>query len=203
MFERELRNLAYVPRWGIVRVLRNQNVAEHSFYVAIYADQIAELIDWGGDRAMLLRLALSHDWDEILTSDVAAPAKKVIQKSSGFGWAMVERWLRGGMRERVKDYDRWNSGVIEEKGPEAEAHTIVKLADLLEAILYLADEQNMGNGNVIDRRIYLEDVLWASISKLDGFSTKEQRIGLVTQMRSAIARSVSGTDKIVTGKEVY
>ena len=42
------RDMAHVPRWVIARTHRRQSVAEHSYFVALYARQIA--IEIGYDR---------------------------------------------------------------------------------------------------------------------------------------------------------
>ena len=40
------RDMAYVPRWVILRRHRQQYLAEHSYFVAIYAQQVARLIQY-------------------------------------------------------------------------------------------------------------------------------------------------------------
>lgn len=196
MFERELRDLAFVPRWGIVRTVRQQNVAEHSFFVAIYADQIAELASWKGDRAALLRHALAHDWDEILTSDIAAPAKRVMKKAAGAKWDAFCLWLLKLMRERYDDYDRW---MIHEQNNEIEE--IVKIADILEAVMYLAEEENLGNKNVATRREYLWGALHEAVKKSKVIS-EHARYPILQRMESAMKNQQLGQSKLVTGEEM-
>ena len=199
MFEREIRDIAFVPRWGIIRTIRQQNVAEHSYFVAIYADQIAKLISWEGDRAGLLRLAIAHDWEEILSSDIAAPAKRVIKKSMGFSWALFEKWTFQRLVERIPDFVRW--GVFSDEEGEREAATILKVADLLEAVLFLADEVNMGNNNCVAVKAYLEDGLWSAMKELESFTSVAARSELIVQMKAAIDSASFGCSKVVRGDE--
>lgn len=78
---RNLVNLSHVSRWTIVPMVKNENVAEHSFRVAAISECIAErLIDAGVKVDMLevLRLALHHDIDEVLSGDIPTPCKRFV-----------------------------------------------------------------------------------------------------------------------------
>lgn len=202
MFERELRDLAFVPRWGIVRTVRQQNVAEHTFFVAIYADQIAGAIGWQGDRAQLFRLALAHDWDEIFTSDIAAPAKRVLKKAAGKdGWINFERWLRHLSLDRFPYFKEWIDG-FKESTEAHQAEEILKVADLLEAVLYLAEEENLGNGNVSHRRDFLQNQLITATDKLKEFGTPEGVSLVMQEIIDAITSQARGQSKTVYGNEI-
>lgn len=75
MFEVEFRLFSEVRRWATIRN-SGQKLAEHSFFVALYADQIATLIDWQGDRGALMLHALLHDIDELITGDIPGNWKR-------------------------------------------------------------------------------------------------------------------------------
>ena len=81
---------SHVKRWHIVNTIRTQNVAEHSFNVAIIADELQHrLIEAFGtdilppvyhrDRMLwerdVLMIALTHDLDEVFTGDIPASVK--------------------------------------------------------------------------------------------------------------------------------
>lgn len=125
------RNLADVKRWAIVRTVRSQSVAEHSYFVAMMMPRL--LREYGyTDPDFILRAteyALLHDRDEVLSGDIATPVKKRIQSG-------------------VFDV------VAEEFGLVVEADEAVKVAtkvlDLFEAALFLAEEIAIGNGRVVD-----------------------------------------------------
>jgi 5'-deoxynucleotidase YfbR-like HD superfamily hydrolase len=137
MFERELRELEFVPRWGICRTLKQQSVASHSFYVALYAGQVAMLVKWLGDRGALLDYALRHDLEEVFMSDVPGPVKRATQDEKKMQeFVEEELYRRFGMDWRTH-------GVVPDKWPEIKY--IVKVADLLDEVFYLASEQQMGN----------------------------------------------------------
>lgn len=137
-FSASLRMLSALPRWGIVRCLQRQNVAEHSYYVAIYADAIAEHLGWDGPRRLhLLQAALWHDADEIVTGDIPGPVKRAIPDRPSW-----ESYVNDVMRQHVADYPR---AIAEEK-------LVLTVANLLDECAYLAGEIRSGNGHV--RRAY-------------------------------------------------
>jgi 5'-deoxynucleotidase YfbR-like HD superfamily hydrolase len=131
-FEPELRDLQWVPRWTIVRRIRTQSVAEHSYYVAMYCDQIADLGEWEGDRSELLRYALWHDVSECLTGDIPGPAK---------------RKLFGGIdkqKETQEMHKRFGTmPPINKAGDDIRA--ICKVANLIDELSYMKEERRLGN----------------------------------------------------------
>lgn len=74
-----LYRLRYIQRWSLMRNTQPENVAEHSYYVALLTHALCEIgraqfgkeIDVG--RAVVL--ALFHDVEEVMTGDIATPVK--------------------------------------------------------------------------------------------------------------------------------
>ena len=158
MFERELRTLAHVPRWSIIRTIRTQSVAEHSYYTAIYADQIAEYIEWKGDRFALMRFAMIHDMDEMLSGDIASPAKAVLQQ--GGGWRRFKDWTINLMSKRFHYFKDWFLPI------NSEMYQILNVADWLEGVLFLCDEEFLGNKNVRDVKTHCVNKLFEAVKLL-------------------------------------
>lgn len=138
-FEREYREMSFVPRWSIARTLKPQSVAEHSYYVSLYASQIALMIRWPGDKGVLLDYALRHDLEEVFMSDIPGPVKRSIRDES-----KMETFAAGELDRRF-GYDYRMSGVIIPLDVQSQVKAIVKVADLLDEVFYLASEQQMGN----------------------------------------------------------
>jgi len=72
-----------VTRWHIVRMVRPQSLAEHTFDVTMIARAIAKIA--GHDDYEITKAALLHDLDEIVTGDFPTPTK---QKARDNGWEL-------------------------------------------------------------------------------------------------------------------
>ncbi len=77
---REMLNLSYVPRWAVVPMLRPQSVADHSWRVAVIANELAFRMRGSSDYGSLpgtsvIRRAIFHDIDEAETGDIPATVK--------------------------------------------------------------------------------------------------------------------------------
>ena len=129
MFERDLRDLTGIQRWTIVPSLHGQNVAEHSFMVAVYADQLATYFGWNGDRGALLRYALWHDVEELFTGDVPRPVKYKTFGGEARKW--LDAWL-------TKSFPKgeWR------KPDDAVLTGLVRLADCVDAVLWVRHAGN-------------------------------------------------------------
>lgn len=68
-------NLTYVPRWTIVPMMRHQSVAEHSFRVALIAQDLGWRINRPSLSLSAAICALSHDAEESVTGDIPSTAK--------------------------------------------------------------------------------------------------------------------------------
>ena len=139
MFDHEMRDLAHVHRWGILRRIRQQSVAEHSFFVTIYAIEIAEFIKWPGDHYTLIRGALSHDMPEVRTGDMPGPTKRAVLDAGR---------LDSFEHRTMQDLFPLHQSFFRING---EAGAILTTADILEATLFLADESHLGNRSVGSR----------------------------------------------------
>lgn len=137
-FQRELRDLAYVPRWSIVRVAKPQSVAEHSYYTAVYALQIARLIHWEGNWLPLVELALWHDAEECFTGDAPGPVKHRLYGPESGGV------IASMMTDRFEGEWMGPSTAYSPQGYK-EAKAIIRVASLVDDALYLMGELQRGN----------------------------------------------------------
>jgi hypothetical protein len=106
-----LLTLSHVPRFAIVDSSRAQNVGEHCFRTASITLIIVNEFDIRGipiSKSKALELALSHDIDEAISGDLPTPFKR----AKGLSCAVFSQ--EAGIEEYV-----------------------VKLADLIEAIIFL------------------------------------------------------------------
>lgn len=132
MFERDYRDLAHVPRWGIVPVIKRQSVAEHSYYVTLYMSHICYKLDL--ECAILvkcLRHGLEHDRGECYTSDIPGPVKRsIVDKQSELYYEAKEDVRRFG---------------IEKFDTDKVVVAIRKMADLMDEYAYWQEEYMLGN----------------------------------------------------------
>lgn len=140
MFDREHRDLTHVGRWGILRRIRNQNVAEHSYYVTVYCIELISLLGvevTPYETLQLVHSALVHDVDEIWTGDIPGPAKRVMNVDT-------KPLASSRMQEILPMHAMAHSKVV----LSPMLRQILKVADFLEAVLYLCDERQLGNHSV-------------------------------------------------------
>lgn len=160
MFDRELRTLSHVPRWGIIRRIQQQNVAEHSYYVAMYTYQIMEFFNYGTfeERYKAMVYVLHHDVSEILLSDIPHHTKKLINQID------LEKCERSIERD-IFNYNRptFNHATI----------NIIKVADLLDSLFYLHTEKNLGNNDISE---VIRDIEHQINPYLEGLPGESQKI---------------------------
>lgn len=121
-FMNDALSLSNVPRWAVVRTLRPQTVADHSFRVAIIAKKIIDLIPIDAyneqlrmvDSFRLVWWSLIHDISESVTGDIPSHAKALMGIQ---GFAPV---------------------IMVDIGVNSVERSIVKLADTIEAFTWLS-----------------------------------------------------------------
>lgn len=125
-------------------------MAAHSFFVALYASYIADLIKWGGPRDVLFKYALLHDVDEIVTGDVVSPVKHNVFSKDG-----AQDYIDKRVRLLAPDIDSWMNyyWAGAHCAPEhvSDIRKITKMADALDACLFVVMEEAMGNKVVGER----------------------------------------------------
>lgn len=165
MFEKEYRMLSFVPRWAIAPRHNRQTVAEHSFYVALYASQICDVLGINlEDKAAILDYALRHDALEAWTGDIPGPAKRAIKNDASY--AAYENQFA----EKVPDYNQYNHPFL-----------VVKLAGMIDEIFFLKTEIGMGNHMVYGLYNRSLERMWVVLKQLDsrhpGMGIKQQVFG--------------------------
>jgi len=144
-----------VIRYSGTKVLNKENLAEHSYYVSVLADGIAEDIeqkfDVSLDRYKILKYALYHDIEEIFTWDIVTPVK---YKSKDLREKFEEVWNLI-LTEELESHFSENTHIAEmiikahneydEKKDEVLENQIVKFADILQALSYTMSELHLGN----------------------------------------------------------
>lgn len=144
-----LSRMKLINRWGLMRNIKNENLAEHSFDTACVAHALALIKNnrFGGsiDVDKVIKVALYHDTSEIFTGDMPTPVKyfnhdirnayKEVEKVS------QQRLLSYLPDDLKKDYEM----IIDTTNIEPEIKTLVKAADKISALIKCIEESKQGN----------------------------------------------------------
>lgn len=115
--------LSSIQRWGILEMSKPQSVAEHSFNVAIIANELLSVHKHDIDpktRSLTFEWALVHDVPESMTGDIPTPTKK---------------WLCDKLREIETD-NFPDYAAAKELLQHSAPGVFVKVADWIEAYVY-------------------------------------------------------------------
>lgn len=173
-----------VGRFSVYKCHFREDVAQHSYYTALYAMILADLERRQGgvvDCERLLRMALLHDAEEATTGDIHHKFKHEDRAfaetldSRGLEW--FGKLLGGLPQSLVGEYVGVRKAVRETGSVEA---TILKASDKIEALLWAYEEYLLGNVQVRNALI-VEDIL----QKLDQIQLTTVK-ALVVEIRARL-----------------
>lgn len=137
----EYMRTGHVKRWQIVRTAREQTLAEHLYRVWVITMHICEAIRTPNDiNSVAAVWALIHDVPEVITGDIATPAKEAMRKALPHDDPV--RNIELSLSDTYRDAYHGAKAHISPEWPSA--YEIVKLADLIEAKCFLGCEM-LGN----------------------------------------------------------
>lgn len=146
--------MSEVHRWQIVDCIRSQSIAEHSYRVWVLAMDLYDFVTTtphnAFDRDSVSKWALDHDLDEVFTGDIPSTAKDKLE--------MISPGIMHKLKEAVLQ-NTVPGACAEIRGvKESVAYSIVKIADIVEAILFITRYAvSKTEGEAV--RAYLEDKL--------------------------------------------
>lgn len=148
--------LRYIKRWSLMRNVVDENVAEHSYHVAMLTHVLCTIGNvvygrsYATDRAVTM--ALFHDATEVFTGDIPTPVKhqnKVILSSFREIEQVASRRLLDMVPpELASTYDPLLGGSGEASNAsqaEVQLRLMIKAADQLDAYLKCVMELSAGN----------------------------------------------------------
>lgn len=177
-----LYRLRHIERWSLMRNTTRENVAEHSYHVALLAhllgtvarDVFGKSVD--PDRAA--GYALFHDVTEVFTGDIPTPVKhhnpRILANFREIEALAADRLLETAPAEIREAYRPHVTGA--EADPELTKY--VKAADLLDAYLKCLSEMAAGNREFATalrqsehklRQMNMAEVDWLIQYMADGF----------------------------------
>lgn len=160
-----LYRLRLIQRWSLMRSALPENVAEHSFQVALLAHALcvigSEVFGKQVDADRVLALALFHDAEEVITGDVPTPVKHhnpEILSSMRNLESLARTRLLGMVPEPLVPVYR---DLLEQRARDGNLLRWVKAADKLDAYLKCVVEMAAGNNEFAMARRQLESAVHA------------------------------------------
>jgi 5'-deoxynucleotidase len=153
-FSAYLYRLQYIQRWSLMRSTAPENVAEHSFHVALLTHMLCSIGNVHFGRSLnaerAATIALFHDASEVFTGDIATPVKynnpRLLTSFREMEKVAADR-LTGMIPSELKSiYIQLIRP--EDSPPDSEdilLHSYVKAADRLDAYLKCVWEVAAGN----------------------------------------------------------
>jgi 5'-deoxynucleotidase len=152
---RPMRRINYMVRYAGEVTANPESLSEHSYSVLLFAVQIAKLSNLTVDFERLVSIAMFHDVAEIMLGDIPTPLKTGELKKENLE---LEKQAINTLNNKWKI---WTGGVNTYNHDDLTdiESRIVKLADLLSAVIYSAEEVYIGSHN-------LEDALKRTVQKM-------------------------------------
>lgn len=158
-----LYRLQYIERWSLMRSTTSENVAEHSYHVALIAHSLGTIAreifkrDVNPDEAVTY--ALFHDATEVFTGDIPTPVKhhnpRILANFREIEALAAERLITTVPEELQETY----RPLLERKPVNPDIEQILKAADLLDAYLKCISEISAGNREFATARGQSEEKL--------------------------------------------
>jgi 5'-deoxynucleotidase len=158
-----LYRLQYIERWSLMRNTTSENVAEHSYHVALIAHALGSIAreifkrDINPDAAVTY--ALFHDATEVFTGDIPTPVKHhnptILANFREIEALAADRLLATVPAELQETY----RPLLVRKPDNPEMDKLLKAADLLDAYLKCISEMSAGNREFATARRQSEEKL--------------------------------------------
>jgi len=131
-----LYNLSYINRYSNVARIKDENVAEHSFFVGLEVMELYQGFDF--DLGKALAMSITHDWIEADTDDVNHLIKQKYPE--------LKKALKVAENEEMKKYPDYIVRMFKEYDHQLTFESVmVHIADARQCSRYATNEINRGN----------------------------------------------------------
>ncbi len=142
-FIERLRGLSTVGRWNFHHRLTVENVAEHSFWVGMYAYILACMDGLSLEMRMsAMHAGMCHDLEESVSGDLPLLVKREV----GDDWERVAKAAFNQLTKFLPSGDL-NAGLFLGWATVPSIKKYVKAADILDCVIYARTERKLGNTN--------------------------------------------------------
>ena len=141
-FYANIYKLAYITRFSSMPRIRNESVAEHSFFVASLVVKLHEAYSFNLGTA--LEMAITHDWAEVFIGDITYATK--------LAFPNIAKSVHKAEQEAIKQFSTSVQTCITKYNEQDTVEAmVVKLADVMQVAQYAEHEVRLGNtGYMID-----------------------------------------------------
>ena len=151
-FYASIYKLAYITRYSGVPRIKDESVAEHSFFVAALVIKLHEAYDF--DIGTALQMAISHDWAEAFIGDATHITKLAYP---GIAQAMHE-----AEKEAIKSFAPKVYNLLRKYDEQSSVEAkVVAIADVIQVAQYAENEVKLGNTD------YMIDVANSAYKRLE------------------------------------
>lgn len=162
--------LADMKRYNNRIKIKDENIAEHSFFVAYNIIKIGYDYKLPSDVVNeAVSMAIVHDYPEVFTSDIPHDCKQSHPELRSILVKVEREFLEDQMPELLDRYDKLNDNSL--------AALLVELGDAISVLQYSNREISLGN-NTEDMRIIHNEVcsrVTKLFTKLDSFDSQPLR----------------------------
>ena len=143
-----LSRMRHIRRWGLMRNNMEENVAEHTFSVALIAHALCIIRNtcFGGSVSEkdVLAAALYHEAGEVITGDLPTPIK-YFDENITRSYKKIERHAEDTLVSMLPDEMRPQIAPYVRQEADEEVRLLVKAADRLSAYIKCMEELRTGN----------------------------------------------------------
>lgn len=143
-----MSRLKHIRRWGLMRNNEEENVAEHTFHVAMIAHALCVIRNtyYGGtvSEKDVLAAALYHEAGEVITGDLPTPIK-YFNEDITQSYKTIERHAENTLVDMLPEEMKPVIAPYVCHEVEDEVKHIVKAADKLSAYIKCIEELSSGN----------------------------------------------------------
>lgn len=141
-FYANIYKLAYITRYSGMPRIKDESVAEHSFFVASLVIKLHEVYDF--DIGTAIQMAVVHDWAEAFIGDITHITKVNYPELSQAAHLAEKKSIKQFVPRIYNMLCRYNNqSTVEAK--------VVAMADVIQVAQYAENEVKLGNtGYMID-----------------------------------------------------
>ena len=171
-----MARMKFIRRWGLMKSVTEENIAEHSAQVAQIAHALALIKNkkFGGElnADRISTMALYHETSEVLTGDLPTPIKyynSEIKKS----YKDIEHTANEKLIAMLPDEFRDDYRELIELDSSSDEYKLIKAADKISAYVKCVEELRSGNREfaIAEKTLLKEVESYRTLPEVDWFCT--------------------------------